>query len=83
MSNLFSISNALNALDISPVITSDPKVILQSDGAILPGVGSYPEAVISLHDLDLFETIKNCEEGDDIYSLINGPICHNGFKRLN
>jgi imidazole glycerol-phosphate synthase subunit HisH len=59
MSNLFSISNALNALDINSVITSDPKVILQSDGAILPGVGSYPEAVISLHDLDLFETIKN------------------------
>jgi len=59
MSNLFSISNALNALDISPVITSDPKVILQSDGAILPGVGSYPQAVNSLHDLDLFETIRN------------------------
>lgn len=59
MSNLFSISNALNTLGISPVVTSDPKTILQCDGAILPGVGSYPEAVNSLHELDLFETIKN------------------------
>jgi len=58
MSNLFSIINALNKVGITSVITSDPKVILQSDGAILPGVGSYPEAIKNLHELDLFEAIK-------------------------
>jgi len=31
----------------------------------------------------IFKTIKQCEEGADIYSLINGPICHTGFSRLN
>jgi glutamate-1-semialdehyde 2,1-aminomutase len=31
----------------------------------------------------LFSTIKECEEGRDVMSLLNGPICHSGFKRLN
>ncbi len=31
----------------------------------------------------IFETIKSCEEGQDINSLLEGPICHSGFSRLN
>ena len=31
----------------------------------------------------IFSTIKECEEGADIYSLLDGPVCHSGFKRLN
>ena len=31
----------------------------------------------------IFATIKECEEGRDVISLLNGPICHTGFKRLN
>lgn len=31
----------------------------------------------------LFATIKECEEGQDVMSLLKGPICHGGFKRLN
>ena len=27
--------------------------------------------------------IAECEDGRDINSLLNGPICHSGFKRLN
>lgn len=27
--------------------------------------------------------IKECEEGRDVMSLLKGPICHSGFKRLN
>jgi glutamate-1-semialdehyde 2,1-aminomutase len=35
-------------------------------------------------DLDpIFSLIKECEDGRDIASLLNGPICHSGFKRLN
>ena len=58
MSNLFSIQNALESLGIRGIVTSDPKKILSSDGAILPGVGSFPEAVNQLHQLELFEIIK-------------------------
>ena len=31
----------------------------------------------------LFALIKECEEGRDVMKLLNGPICHGGFKRLN
>ena len=31
----------------------------------------------------IFFTIKECEAGRDIASLLDGPICHSGFKRLN
>ena len=31
----------------------------------------------------IFANIKQCEDGLDINSLLDGPICHSGFKRLN
>ena len=31
----------------------------------------------------IFATIKECEEGRDIYSLLEGSLCHSAFKRLN
>lgn len=31
----------------------------------------------------MFATIKECEEGREVMSLLKGPICHAGFKRLN
>jgi glutamate-1-semialdehyde 2,1-aminomutase len=31
----------------------------------------------------VFHLIKECEEGRDVMSLLKGPICHSGFKRLN
>ena len=31
----------------------------------------------------IFQTIKECEEGRDVMKLLEGPIAHNGFKRLN
>jgi len=31
----------------------------------------------------VFGLIKECEDGRDIMSLLKGPVCHSGFKRLN
>jgi glutamate-1-semialdehyde 2,1-aminomutase len=31
----------------------------------------------------IFAIIKQCEEGMNIMSFLEGPICHGGFKRLN
>jgi glutamate-1-semialdehyde 2,1-aminomutase len=31
----------------------------------------------------VFALIKECEEGRDVMSLLKGPVCHGGFKRLN
>lgn len=32
---------------------------------------------------EVFATLRECEDGRDIHSLLNGPVCHAGFKRLN
>ena len=31
----------------------------------------------------IFSLIKECEDGRDVMSLLKGPVCHSGFKRLN
>jgi glutamate-1-semialdehyde 2,1-aminomutase len=31
----------------------------------------------------VFALIKECENGRDVMSLLRGPVCHAGFKRLN
>jgi glutamate-1-semialdehyde 2,1-aminomutase len=41
-------------------------------------VGGYFEALEPV-----FSLIKECEEGRDVMSLLKGPVCHAGFKRLN
>ena len=44
-----------------------------------------PEVVAGFLDaLDpIFALIKECDEGRDVMSLLKGPVCHGGFKRLN
>ena len=58
MSNMFSIKNALDYLGYKSKITSKSKTILEAEGAVLPGVGSFPEAMQHLHDLKLIDVIK-------------------------
>jgi glutamate-1-semialdehyde 2,1-aminomutase len=41
-------------------------------------VGDYFDALGPI-----FGLIKECENGRDVDSLLNGPVCHAGFKRLN
>ena len=31
----------------------------------------------------IFQLIRNCEDGQDVTSLLRGPVCDSGFKRLN
>jgi len=31
----------------------------------------------------VFGLVKECEDGRDVFSLLKGPVCHGGFKRLN
>ncbi len=31
----------------------------------------------------IFKMIRECEDGCDVMSLLKGPVCHAGFKRLN
>ena len=31
----------------------------------------------------IFQMIKSCQDGNDVHALLDGPVCHSGFKRLN
>ena len=31
----------------------------------------------------IFALISECENGRDVHTLLEGPVCHGGFKRLN
>lgn len=31
----------------------------------------------------IFALVRECEDGRDVMSLLKGPVCHAGFKRLN
>ena len=31
----------------------------------------------------IFSIIMDCENGRDVDKLLEGPVCHAGFKRLN
>ena len=31
----------------------------------------------------IFESIRKCEDGIDVNTLLESPLCHSGFKRLN
>jgi len=44
-----------------------------------------PEVVAAFFEAlePVFALIKECEEGRDVMSLLKGPVCHAGFKRLN
>ena len=59
MSNMFSIKNALTALGFDVEITTDYSTIISCDGAILPGVGSFPEAMKHIKDLKLDVSIND------------------------
>jgi glutamine amidotransferase len=56
--NLKSVEKAFNHLGEEAVITRDREQILKADKVILPGVGSFGDAMEKLHHFQLVETIK-------------------------
>ena len=60
--NLRSVEKALAALGETPVITRRPEEILAADKVILPGVGSFGDAMEKLCQYDLVEVIRRVAE---------------------
>ena len=56
--NLKSVEKALQALGEETVITRDREEILAADRVILPGVGSFGDAMGKLHSFQLVDVIK-------------------------
>jgi glutamine amidotransferase len=58
MGNLFSVQCALEKVGINSVITRDPQVINNSKAIIIPGVGSFPQAMKKIKNFKLDKVIK-------------------------
>ncbi len=58
MGNLHSVSKAVERLGCEARVTSDPREILAADGAILPGVGAFGDAMANLRETGLVDTVK-------------------------
>lgn len=58
MGNLHSVSKAVERLGCEMIVTSDPEQIMAADGAILPGVGAFGDAMANLRDAGLVEVVK-------------------------
>lgn len=58
--NIHSVMSALNKMRIENVLTSDPEVIENADGIILPGVGAFRDAIKNLENTGLVPLIKKC-----------------------
>jgi len=57
--NLKSVEKALVSLGENVVVSRDASVILEADKVILPGVGSFGDAMNNLDHFGLVDTIKN------------------------
>ncbi len=57
--NLKSVEKALVSLGENVVVSRDSSVILDADKVILPGVGSFGDAMNNLDHFGLVDTIKN------------------------
>lgn len=53
MGNLHSVSKAVERLGYEAVVTADEQTILAADGAILPGVGAFGDAMRNLRECGL------------------------------
>ncbi|MUT64954.1 imidazole glycerol phosphate synthase subunit HisH [Paenibacillus sp. NEAU-GSW1] len=58
MGNLHSVSKAVERLGYEAVITADPAVIAAAEGAILPGVGAFGDAMDNLRETGLDAVTK-------------------------
>lgn len=56
--NLFSLRSSFAAIGIDAVVSSDPAVLADADGIILPGVGAFEDAAKKLRETGLGEVVR-------------------------
>lgn len=61
--NLHSVKNALDYMGAESVITSSSDEILNADKVILPGVGSFGDAMRRLEEKNLIDSVKRAADG--------------------
>jgi glutamate-1-semialdehyde 2,1-aminomutase len=78
--------NYSNALAYKTLITQEmlEKGFLAGNSVYLSIAHSTEIISNFFEQLDpIFGLIKDCEEGRDVMSLLKGPVCDSGFKRIN
>ena len=55
--NLRSVAKALARSELAPVVTSDPAVVRDSAGVVLPGVGAFRDAANNLRESGLADAV--------------------------
>lgn len=71
--NLRSVENALHTLGVCAQTTADPDVIAGADHVILPGVGSFGDAMRQLRERGLEDVIHHvCESGTPFLGICLG-----------
>ncbi len=56
--NLRSVAKALERSEMDPIVTSDPSVVRDADGVLLPGVGAFRDAANALDRSGLADAIR-------------------------
>lgn len=73
MGNLHSVGKAVERLGYEAVLASDAQTILDADGAILPGVGAFGDAMHNLRSTGLDEVTKfYAESGKPLLGICLG-----------
>lgn len=57
MGNIWSVLSALRYLGCNPMVSSDPNEIARAESLLLPGVGSFRKAMITLRETGLDQAI--------------------------
>jgi glutamine amidotransferase len=73
MGNLHSVSKAVERLGYEAAVTADSEQILAADGAILPGVGAFGDAMEHLRESNLRDVvIRYAETGKPLLGICLG-----------
>jgi glutamine amidotransferase len=73
MGNLHSVSKAVERLGYEAIVTADPETIVEAEGAILPGVGAFGDAVQNLRNTKLDDVVKfYAESGKPLLGICLG-----------
>ena len=78
--------NSPNALSYKTLITQEMlKKGYLAANCVYVSVAHSEQVIASYFEnlSGVFKLIKECENGRDILSVLDGPVCHSGFKRLN
>ena len=62
--NLLSVERAVKAAGANPIVTSDPVIVANAKGLVVPGVGAAADTMRNLRDRGLDRVISEFIESD-------------------